>query len=96
MKEFKAHKLVEWFLENGIIHGHDLYYQVKESGLVYNHESTIHNLGADIEDGVIWFGDPDSISDIVIDLVEDIEIANGKVVVSFSNEETKIVIEIIA
>jgi len=75
MRYQKAQNLVEWFLEKQVIYGKDIDYKVTNNYNSNSNTFVIHNLGAEIEDGIVWFGEEDVI-DFMIESVKDIDIAD--------------------
>lgn len=90
MNNYKAQKLVEWFLMNAIMNKNVKYqvteYRNKKEENLY----IIHNLKAEIEEGIIWFGRED-ILDIPLDLIANILITDNVVnIILVDNKNTTI------
>lgn len=80
MKKYKAQKLVEQLYINLIMYK-DIKYEVVEHSTKNTY--IVHNLKANIEDGVVWFSDERL--DFMIESIEDININGNNIDIAFTD-----------
>jgi hypothetical protein len=93
MSNYKAQKIVEQLLINKIIYKETKYMVIDCINSVDKNKYIIHNLQAEIEDGIIWFGE-NEILNIPIESIQDADINDNEIIINL-NENKQLMFRII-